>query len=84
MQPAFTTQASGANRNLRLNNMIACAQRIGLGIEQHHNALTLVIMHQEEPEDGDKRGNQHHGDTNQTPAQAGQEQDEQAGEGDKN
>ena len=62
--------------------MIARAQRIGFRIEQHHDALALVIVHQEEPENRDERRNQHYRDTNQAPAQARQEQDKQAREGD--
>ena len=75
-------RSAGANRNLGLNNMIARAQRIGFRIEQHHDALALVIVHQEEPENRDERRNQHYRDTNQAPAQARQEQDKQAREGD--
>ena len=60
--------------------MIARTQWIGFGIEQHHHALALIIMHQEEPENRDERGNQHHRNTNQTPAQARQEENKQAGE----
>ena len=62
--------------------MIARTQRIGFRIEQHHHALALVIMHQEEPENRDECGDQNHRDTNQTPAEARQEKNKQAGERD--
>ena len=71
VQPAFAAQTAGANGNFRLNNVIAGAQRVGFRIEEHHHALTLIVVHQEEPQDRNKGGDQHHGDTNQAPAEAG-------------
>ena len=64
--------------------MVTRAERIGFRVEQHHYALALIVMHQEEPEDWNKGGDQHHRNTNQTPAQAREKQDKQTGQGDQN
>ncbi len=48
-------------------------------VQEHHYALALVIMHQEEPQNRNERRYQHYCDANQTPAKAREEQYKQTG-----
>ncbi|MNH40181.1 hypothetical protein D3C79_1014640 [compost metagenome] len=58
MQPTLAGQAAGTDSDFRLNDVVAGAERIAFRIEQHHHAVALIAVHQEEPQHRNK-GRQH-------------------------
>ncbi|MNZ82464.1 hypothetical protein D3C78_1011620 [compost metagenome] len=64
--------------------MVTGTKWVGFRIQQHHYAVALIAVHQEEPQNRDKGRQQHGGYGDQFPAHAGQEQHEQAGGGNQN
>ena len=54
VQPALAEQAARADRDLRLNDVVARAERIGLGIQEREHARLLIVAH-ERPEHGQRR-----------------------------
>ena len=57
VRPAFAEQSARAYRDLRLNDVVAGAQRIGVGVEQGQYALLLVVLHElpQQPGAGHRR-----------------------------
>ena len=51
LQIALAEHAAGADRDLRLDDVIARAERIVLRIEERQHALPLIVVQQELPGD---------------------------------
>ena len=79
LQPTLAKDAAGADGNLGLDDVIAAAERVFLRVDQHHDPLALIVMHQEEPEHRHKGSNQQHRQSDQPPAEPRQEDNEEAG-----
>ena len=76
IEPALAKQTTGADGNLGLDDVVTGPQRIGLRIQKGQHPLSLVVVHQEEPEYGQKTGQCQPGRQDQVPVDAGQEDDE--------
>ena len=74
LEEALAPDAAGADRDLRLADMIARAQRIAFRVHEDQDALFLIVM-QEAEGDRDDRGDGEAGTDEQAQRQAGQKHD---------
>ncbi len=55
VHPALAEHAAGADGDLRLDDVVAGAERIGLRVEEGEDALALVVVHEAPAEPGGQR-----------------------------
>src|SRR5882762_2363159 len=81
VHPALAEHTAGADRDLRLDDVVAGAEWIGLRVEKHEHALALVVVHEAPaepgPQGGERQQRHHHAH-----AQACEDDDQPAGERD--
>src|SRR3546814_18420700 len=76
VEKSLAADAARSDRDLRLTDMIAGAERVAFGIEEDQHTLLLIIVEHRE-KDGERRGAGERRDADPPQRQAGTEHDEE-------